>query len=557
LEQLTSDNQYVKSGWNYFGDHTTVFNGATVSQVTLDPGLSTASDPLLGQGVSLLSEAGTPPVMVDVDPTGSFGTQIFANGFQIGDQSLGLAAQARSLCFTRWIGVKNLSNPGFTGAAATWQFAVSNGGVKFYSAAKSPALAALEKAAGAAEGLMIQFCTYLLQPALSAAALVAKFAQGIPQPNPAVGYVVGTVGVWNSNEWAKVPNGRRLLWTSNNNPYLPAAAQLHPTKKTVSLNLISTFPETGGSSPAAPPASIEEANSLATAALKRTDFATTAPSPPQKVDFGTVTLEVIPAGGSNPVSIGQVVGYNDYRQYFQTAGTIDVSYQDESLTDIIQNGTLLLVSSKDPQNSLLFEQTLIVDSDDRALYFEPGQSHTANLRALDRGRTPAAPVVLNLVIQQSGASTPTGSEIDYPTTLTTRSDGTAELPVTAVSAGLMVLQWLLPGELPANFNPAISGFTNVRVLPLDDFSKVPNAQRLSWPFVYENSLRFYWVIFPAMQRILDLSDEQSVTGAGQLILTRLSEPLRDSVLSMPVTRSMSSGRRELIRAFLKSKLGIA
>ena len=557
LEQLTSNGQYVRSGWNYYGDHAVIFNGASVSQVTLAPGQSPV-DPLLNQGVTLNSEAGTPPVMVDVDPTGSYGTQIFSNGFQVGGQTLGLLAQARSVCFTRWIGLRNLSPSitGFTAAAATWQFGVPTSAVTFFGADKSPALAALEKQAASAAGLMIQFCTYLLMPALSATELVAKFAQGIPQPNPAIGYVVGTIGVWNHSDWATAPNGRRLLWTSPSNPFLPATAQLHPSQKVVSLNLITTFPDQGGSSPATPPASPHAAKVLAASALQRTDFAVAPTSQPRKVDFGTVTLEVIPAGGGTPVTIGPLTGYNDYQQYFQTAGTIDVAYGDDSLTSLIQKGTLLLRSSKDPRNALLSEQTLVVDSDDRVLYFEPGQSRTLNLRALDRGQVPAAPIPLTLVIQPSGAVSPAGNEISYQSGQT-NSDGTAQLPVSGIYAGLMVLQWLAPGESsdPNDFNPATSGFTNIRVMPFDDFSNFPLEQRLSWPFVYRNALRYYWVIFPAMQRIIDLSDEQSVVGAGQVILERLSESLSDSVLAMPVTRSMSSGRRDLIRAFLASKLG--
>jgi hypothetical protein len=267
---------------------------------------------------------------------------------------------------------------------------------------------------------------------------------------------------------------------------------------------------------------------------------------------------VIPEAGGPPITIGTLTGYNDYQQYFKTAGAIDVTYQDDSLTEVIQSGTLLLQSSDYPESPLLSEQTLVVDSDDRALYFEPGQSLTVHLRALDRGQIPAAPISLKLNTFPSGVTGPPDGAIGYPAELNTGADGTAEIPVNANQAGLLILEWRTPGQTtdPHDFHPAIAGFTNVRVMPLDDFSSVPESQRLSWPFVYEHVLRDYWVIFPAMQRIIDLSDEQSVVGAGQVILDRLSDSLLDSVLSMPLTRAMSSGRRDLLRAFLKSKLGI-
>ena len=204
---------YVKSGWNYFGDHTVEFKQSKVCGITFGPGESDASDVLIGKPVQLLSDAGTPPVMVDVDPTGTFGTQIFTGGFQVGDDTVGLACRSNVVCYTRWVGARNTNfrQMGFTGVAATWQLGLTNEQLEFSGEGQSTILSRLAEAAAAGQGVLVQFCCYLVKPGIGSATLVQEYFQkGIKQQNPAVGYLVGTVGVWNENEWATAPNGRRL-----------------------------------------------------------------------------------------------------------------------------------------------------------------------------------------------------------------------------------------------------------------------------------------------------------------------------------------------------------
>lgn len=338
LQELKPDNRHVNSGWNYFGDHTVQFQQSNVCGVRFGPDESDELDALMGKPVQLLGDAETPPVMVDVDPTGTAGTQIFTGGFQIGDHTLGLACRNNVVCYSRWMGWRNTNfrTMGFTGAAATWQIGLTKEHLIFSGADRSPILEHLAQAADAGLGVLVQFCCYLVKPEINSVTLVQEYFQkGTKQQNPAAGYLVGTVGVWNENEWATAPNGRRLNPQLTDPPIGPAAAILHADRKVVSLNLITAIPEDGGQSPAEPPADPGTP-------IDRTTFSVEVQTP-QKVNLGVVYLKVRPAEGGEPVTIGQVEGYSDYDLYFRTGGIVDVPYEDEGLTTLIESGDLLLV----------------------------------------------------------------------------------------------------------------------------------------------------------------------------------------------------------------------
>lgn len=213
FENFTTDGNNLNGGWNHYGDHLIGFDGASVSEVVLNYGQSGGSgSALVGAEVSLPNN----PKMVDVDPTGSANTQLFLGGFKIGDGNNGLQFNASpgAQTFFRWIGLRNLSAGGFTAAAATWQFAIPKGsGLTFNGS--DPALLELKKASEAAKGLLVQFCTYYLQPGFNASQLHAMFKAGQKTQNPARGHMVGTVGVWNEEDLGTFPNGRQLQATSS------------------------------------------------------------------------------------------------------------------------------------------------------------------------------------------------------------------------------------------------------------------------------------------------------------------------------------------------------
>lgn len=105
--------------------------------------------------------------------------------------------------------------------------------------------------------------------------------------------------------------------------------------------------------------------------------------------------------------------------------------------------------------------------------------------------------------------------------------------------------------------PSIS----LRILPNDeDFSRyyedpampepAGNAL-LTFDVVYTKVLRTYYLLYPAMNKIFPLNDEQSVTKAAKAILARTEMALWMTTSFMPRTRDMSESRRRLLRAWCR------
>ena len=99
------NNYYTVGGWNYYGDHQVVFQGATVSSSGAPGGVSTTGE-MVGLPVFLLGSvdpvSGEGPyggaVMVDLDPTSSQSTQIYVGGLQIGVDTPALLVRANTRC---------------------------------------------------------------------------------------------------------------------------------------------------------------------------------------------------------------------------------------------------------------------------------------------------------------------------------------------------------------------------------------------------------------------------------------------------------------------------
>ena len=392
--------QYLRGGWNPFGDLTTEFVDVRVCSTIGSDGLISTFDPLVGSWLRLDGSPGeTPddppskPKMCDLDPLGAAVTQLFLGGFQLGDATLGLEATCDRKAFVRWVAFRNaMTYPGeqnFPGVGAVWQFTIPNEFLTFYydDANPSPVLAALEAAASEAQGIVVQFATFQAVPTLTDAELIASLQN--PQSttsNPAMGLVVGTVGVWKESESATVPNGRLLLppkdQTALQEKVGPAAAYLGPAtayvqrdSNIVSLNLIAAFPENGYQRPLV------------------------------KADLGRVRLGVIPQGKAAPIVISSSIDY-DYRTYELTSGIIDVEYNTALADrDTLDQGTLVLLTDPDQEGnlvSMLTESELVVTvmsvgKDDAGVYLDVGGKDVKlSIVVTERGGPPSKNVVVHL-----------------------------------------------------------------------------------------------------------------------------------------------------------------
>jgi hypothetical protein len=117
--------------------------------------------------------------------------------------------------------------------------------------------------------------------------------------------------------------------------------------------------------------------------------------------------------------------------------------------------------------------------------------------------------------------------------------GAAEVPMTAAAPGCCTLMFAGAAD-----PTAADFFACVRVLPKDDFSAVPDAQ-VTFQFVYDNVLRYYHLLHPAMDAVFDLSSGDRVEERADRIRTRLRDTSWEDPRYMPRTRELSAGKAAL------------
>jgi len=499
----------VRSGWNYYGDNSCRFKDVVVTSVELADGsmLSTAgSDALVGAAVSL-----SRGVMVDLDPTGYANTQIVADRFDVavpGGAHLRAANPARS--YSRWISFRrNLGVQGFTGASAVFQTSAAAADLE-WKVDGSPALAAVRDVVQGTAGVTMRFCLYLMSPGLSNDELAAKFAAGERVSNPAVGRVIGTIGPWLEGEPASVAMGRLLLPSASTIIQKvpvrlgPAVARVDQDRKVVCVDLVNTFPEADASR--------------------------------RKEGFGVATLRV--DDGTTISDIGPVP--YDQGAYEATAGMVEVAF-DPVLAPALADGVLVL--SVQNGGDLLREAPLMVDSDDRCVYLQQGASTDVHLLAAARGGQPTSTTEL-FVIQEP--SNPAHHVVEVPERVTVGGEHHGSVSVKGIAPGVVILRFS-PVQNPGRFDASRESFVSVRVLPTDDFSHVSDDE-LTFPLVYENVLRYYHLLHPAMSEVLDLSDDQVVgdPGVAEALVERTDPGLWGRSAYMPRTRELSEGKRQLL-----------
>lgn len=506
----------IRAGWNLYGDGATLFNQTVVHSVQTVAGsvvTDSSVDPLVGATVQL-SQA----IMVDLDPKGTRSTQIFCESLHIQAPG-GLSIVGRPTRFhSRWVLRRNLSAGGFSGYAAVWHAVIPPDRLTI-AGNGSPVLALLQQAHANGKGLFIRFATYLLAPLISQQQLASDFAHNRPTENPAVGRVLGSLGVWQPGEMTTIPQGRRLVpgaaLSANRADFQlnPATCAVDPATHRVSLDLINTFPEIDAS--------------LA------------------KINIGDVKLHVdsITSGKSQLQPLG-LVAY-DRAAYEQTGGMIDLIYP-AALDAEVQAGRLVLVQESSGSR-LLEEAELTVETDDRCVYLDETQAGSLALRVLRKGASPGAPVTIRLAQYVTTNKSiipadPANSVLNVAAQVETDANGTAVVPLTTVRPGTCFLAFLPPDTSDGD----ISAFANIRVLPKDDYSAVPDAQ-VTFAFIYDEVLRYYYLLYPKMNRIFDLSREDRVTQRAQFVRDRVAADQFDHAAYMPRTRELSAGKRLLLQ----------
>ena len=539
--------------WNYYGDNDCYFDNATVTSVEIggpNKGkatlLSSEEDSLIGARVGL-----NDAVMVDVNSHSSNGPQIFADEFAIESDTL-LCAGQPTTAYVRWYNFqRNQSLRGFPAHSAVFQFSLPKSEAAFkinsgINGRSSQTLIALNEAMEDSEvqGLTVRMCMYFVLPSFGPKLnmrereqqLAMRFAKGHKLENPAIGRVVGTVGLWRKGELASVTMGRLLnnRWNQQSSCG-PATAVVDYERQVVVLDLANTFPE-------------------------KLRLATLFPEKDaelEKVDWGTVTLVL--KQGQTEFEVG-TVDY-DYSAYKLSSGVTEVSY-DYELTDRLKTGLLALRSSK-LALPILAEAPYMIDSDDKCVYMHEGERLDLNIHVKHLGRDSQSQVTLDVIYSKDVSTTEyvaldtlkyCGYEVKekpvvqvqgaQPLTVTPGQPATLTVQATGVGAALIFCR----ADKTQPINSSLDFYICVRVLPDDSELGQVSEEKLTFDLVYKKVLRYYHLLHPAMSHVFDISKEENWTPRwAHRVLKRIDPALKNRYSYMPRTRDMSDGRRTLLQ----------
>jgi hypothetical protein len=511
--------QVTGGNWNPQGTHRSTFFDSSICGFDIGAGPQT-DDPFVSAAVAFTG------MLVDVEPFGSFSSQLFFDVMRLGvDGGYRILAPRTSRFTARYINFyRNLSNQMIAGRASViWQASFDKADGLRVDPFDSTALQRLASALESDDilGLTVRFnaynTIYFDNPDLSNSSPLTKQAEqtlagklrgGGFQPNPARSQLVGVVGLWRKGEPAHEPGDRALLQLQPQNPPL-ASTHARFNGTTLTLDLSNSVPE------------INRALS--------------------KRNLGTLTIAAV-----DPQTLAQTdLGSFDYSKYDRAAYEASAGIVSVSLATAPASNALLRL--RDAKGSTLLAETAL-----RAipvtpnLYLDEGQPATPTFQVYDRGApaTGTFPVTVYTMSSDGGA-------IVGQQAMTTDAGGVLSLPISGTAGGGIVPYTVAadPSE-PAptdGLNTQTNTYMYVRTLPADaQIAALPPT----WQNVYVNVLANWNAMAPCMDNWLMLNDPTQIVAYAN-VLRRLTDPANfEQFRFMPVTRDMSVGERTLLHKFL-------
>ena len=615
-EDVPGLGRVMNAQWNYYGDMSFRLVDVAVNAVELDSSTrytDPAQDRLVGARVNL-----DRALLCDNNPEGFDTTQVFSESLQLLapaalkapgtwlSREPSRACTIRGLSWDRNVSfhadVPNTSG-GAGGAAATFQSVIDVRPEDFVVLADQPtaddqlhhkllrqpgaspaldALAGLFTSSRPPRGLVYRWALYLTYPKISDPDLAADFSKGVLTENPAYGWILGTLAPWYGEMPESATMGRFLGRAGTfANPYSTRSyalagivAQVDTAAELVWLDAINAFPENGAQG--------------------------------EKFDLGEVTLglrRATPPGqdpARNPAPV-HIIGAlaNDQATYKRQGGIYAVSYQhlDRALARGLEDTAghdYELVIQTSRYGVLLFEQEYMIEPGSKCNYIDaraPGKSWSE--RRIDShlaGQPPPLQGKTALYVHRRGlplegsvptrieqwSITPTGGPrrrqdgiYRYPELLDAQtreltSGDTLHL-VPQGGSGMRLYRFVPAGHWPDVLTPQTLAwgltdeyFTTQRVLPYDDFRDIPD-EALSFDLIYQHIFRNYYLLLPAMNKRLDMSDPSifSHPTAAHYVLRTIDVAMWGSYDYMPRTRDLSGYRRDLLRRFCEKVIAEA
>jgi hypothetical protein len=622
--------EFIRSGWNLYGNHATFFENTTITSAIVGPSVSQrmnqpSQDPIIGQAFRILgsptedpSRRGT-PMIVDLDSTGLITTQLYIGGIEFGDsQSPITTINADTRAYQDWLNFNSTIGPyggeqNFVGIGCIMQFVIPPEALPS-ATTNSSTLNALLTAGQQNNGLVIRFRIFECEPQLTDEMLNYQFGQGNQVHNPGLAYLVGTVSVQLSGDAVSEPAGLGLRKLSapyprpamyfkgnpqNPNPspsgmippapmpYAGAPALIGnmvasffvPVGSTigyVSLDIINCFPKDGFRHPDGPNGSDDGFD-----------------VPCYMADVGDIELVFNPQNTSQIIPICDIdYAKSNYSNYEDYGGIVDIPF-DATLLNGIQAGNLWLrgkaSSALNANTFMLSEEVVRIVTDDRAVYLEqdPKSSYSKysiGIKLFFRGGPIPTNTTLYLkeyvnIIQVQEPTPDMGyrpnqtvdtenppDKLIFPSTVVVPAgqgySDWFQIPIQTSEAGAVVLHYTLNPSWDAGYKPSVPAWTTECYSSIRIFQAAPSSipTLITWDYVYQNILRFYYLIYPFMSSVIPLNQPDSIQNPfwSQKILDRLNT-LEDgakfyATTNMPVTRTMPPWKVNVLKQFINQPL---
>lgn len=328
-----------------------------------------------------------------------------------------------------------------------------------------------------------------------------------------------------------------------------------------------------------------------------------------KFDYGSFDLGAqMPDGTFNVIGS---FGFDQYDQsaYEANGGIVDVPFAaGVTAQDASQWCADGLLALRNQGTVVSLETPLTVQTDERGVYVDECRVQTITLQVLYKGAP--APAGTKVALAQYypwpllvstgqwvlfGTQPPSGGDgpfcnvtpaqpyLAFPDgdVATVGTDGTATFRIAPQAAGFPIVAYypyLGNQTQPTPQAQVTFGFTNyqtftigtayftaVRALPFDNalvsqfvdcwngtgsYAGQPKySESAAWQFIYGNIFYVYDMLYPAMDQIIPLGNQQSVQTNIDAILERISETIVDTTGFMPVTREMSAAKRLILEAW--------
>jgi hypothetical protein len=294
-------------------------------------------------------------------------------------------------------------------------------------------------------------------------------------------------------------------------------------------------------------------------------------APPTDLGALSLVCQTQDASGLVNLPLGDI-SYLAGGWYETTAGVVEVpanrTLSPGELQAVAANPLALLLTGADGQPDVAITESpggLYVRADQFVFRLNPKEIAHARLYATIYGAPYAGARILSFLdpsqLQggpgQPNPATPTNA-VDFPARVETDAQGVAILPIQGKSPGnprqyidgqVYGIRPALEETLDFGVNYPFNQWDFISLLVWDEFRA---DDPITWYGSLQPIFQQYANLYPVMGRFLDLADYESVSANRRLLLLAFGLLMEDPN-SMPVTRDLSSAKREAILHWLKNR----